>query len=221
MQNIVIVGVGPGLGLSLARRFGGSADNVALIARRQDALDEYVDELAEQNIRAVGFAADVTKEDDMRTTFINIKQKLGDIDVLIYNAARVQPVSALDTSAALTEEHMQVNVLGGIRAAEQVLPDMLKHGRGTILFTGGGRSGLTALPMVTPLSIGKSGLRSYAHCLHDEVKAHGVFVGMLSVEGVIQEGTYYAPDHIAEAYYTFYQQQDRKEVFYINPDDVS
>ena len=42
MSTIVIVGAGPLLGMGLAKKFGREGFAVALVARRQEALDEYV-----------------------------------------------------------------------------------------------------------------------------------------------------------------------------------
>lgn len=214
MKTLVIAGVGPGLGLSLAKRFGAEGFQVGLVARDKDKLARYAKELKGQGIHALGFAADVTQEAAVKTAFDAIVRTMGEIDVFIYNAARIQMISALDTTAEVTNEHLQVNLLGAIRCARQLVPSMIERGSGTLLFTGGGGSGLSVLPIVTPLSIGKSGLRSYVHCLHQELADKGVFAGMLSVDGVIKEGTHFAPDNIADAYYAFYAKSDGVETFY-------
>src|SRR5699024_4728944 len=69
---------------------------------------------------------------------------------------------------------------------------------------------------LTTLSIGKSGLRSYAHCLHDELKDQGVYVGMLSIAGVIEEGTHFSPGNIADEYFDMYERRDVAERFYVD-----
>ncbi|MFF9508715.1 SDR family NAD(P)-dependent oxidoreductase [Streptomyces sp. NPDC014724] len=59
MPTIAIVGAGPGLGLSIAKVFGGHGYDVALLSRTKDKLDSLVAELAETGITAEGFATDV------------------------------------------------------------------------------------------------------------------------------------------------------------------
>ncbi len=58
MTTFALVGAGPGLGLAAARRFGKAGHTVALLSRssRQDNL---VHELAQEDIQARGFTADV------------------------------------------------------------------------------------------------------------------------------------------------------------------
>jgi short-subunit dehydrogenase len=214
MDTLVIVGAGPGLGLSLAKKFGLGNFKVALIARRQQKLNEYVSILKKMQIDAEGFKADVSVEHEIQNAFDGIRHKFGEIDVLIYNAAIMRPVSAAQTTAELASKHLQVNLLGGISCAQQVISEMTERKQGSILFTGGGQADLFAIPFLTTLSISKSGLRSYAHCLHDELSKKGVFVGMLTITGMIKEGTSFSPDHIAEAYYDMYVRKDTVETFY-------
>lgn len=217
MSTLVIVGVGPGLGLSLAKRFGKEKFKVALIARRENELKNYVSDLSGMGIEAAYFPADVADERQLQKSFVEIKKKFGFIDVLIYNAAIIQPVSAAGATAEIVRNHMQVNLIGAVSSVQQVVAEMIEEKRGAILFTGGGHSELSAISFLTTLSLGKSALRSYAHCLHDELAEQGVYAGMLSIAGIIKEGTYFSPDRIADSYYDLYNKRDEVERFYIDP----
>lgn len=216
MSTLVIVGAGPGLGLSLAKKFGKKNFNVALIARNQESLDNFQSSLSEMNIKSAGFAADVTNEQQLADAFSQVRETFGQIDVLIYNAGVIAPVSAAQTTAQLANQHLQVNIIGGISSAQQVIPEMVERQQGTIFFTGGGATELTVTPILTTLSIGKSGLRSYAHCLHEELAGQGVYVGMLSIAGVIEQGTYFSADNIADEYVDMYEKRDVAERFYVD-----
>ena len=221
MSTLVIVGAGPGLGLSLAEKFGKKDFNVALIARNQDRLDTLQASLTDMNIKSAGFSADVTNEQQIADAFTQVRETFGQIDVLVYNAGVIAPVSAAETTADIANQHMQVNIIGGISSAQQVIPEMIERKQGTIFFTGGGASELTVTPILTTLSIGKSGLRSYAHCLHEELSDQGVYVGMLSIAGVIEEGTYFSADNIADEYLDMYEKQDVAERFYVDESEDS
>lgn len=216
MSTLVIVGAGPGLGLSIAKKFGKKNFNVALIARNQESLDNFQSSLSEMNIKSAGFAADVTNEQQIADAFSQVRATFGQIDVLVYNAGVIAPVSAAETTAQIANQHMQVNIIGGISAAQQVIPEMTERQHGTIFFTGGGATELTVTPILTTLSIGKSGLRSYAHCLHEELAGQGVYVGMLSIAGVIEQGTYFSADNIADEYVDMYEKRDVAERFYVD-----
>lgn len=221
MSTVVIVGAGPGLGLSLAKKFGEKNFNAALIARNQDNLDSFQASLSAMNIKSAGFAADVTDEQQLAEAFAQVRETFGQIDVLIYNAGVIAPVSAAETTAHLANQHLQVNIIGGIASAQQVIPEMVERQQGAIFFTGGGATKLTVTPLLTTLSIGKSGLRSYAHCLHEELESQGIYVGMLSVAGVIEDGTFFSPDNIADEYVDMYEKRDAAERFYSSESEDS
>ena len=56
--SCVVVGVGPGLGLAIARRFARGGFDVALISRDQSKLDAMCVTLESVGYRARGFAGD-------------------------------------------------------------------------------------------------------------------------------------------------------------------
>src|SRR5580704_17592796 len=58
-KTIAVFGAGPGMGRSVARRFGREGFQVALVARNQTRLDAYTGELAADGITAAGFAGDL------------------------------------------------------------------------------------------------------------------------------------------------------------------
>jgi short-subunit dehydrogenase len=59
MPTIAIVGAGPGMGLSIAKVFGGHGFQVALISRHKDKLDTLVAQLTDSGITTDAFPADV------------------------------------------------------------------------------------------------------------------------------------------------------------------
>ena len=58
-KTLAVVGAGPGLGLSIAKRFGAAGFQVALLARNADRLDQLVGELDGQGVTARAYVADV------------------------------------------------------------------------------------------------------------------------------------------------------------------
>ncbi len=53
-----LVGAGPGLGLAIAQTFGREGYQIALLARRPEALKEYTNTLSRAGIAASGFSVD-------------------------------------------------------------------------------------------------------------------------------------------------------------------
>ena len=121
----VIVGVGPGVGLAVAKRFAREDFSIALIARRQGALDKYVLEMNQLGFNDVrAYSADVSDFKQIENTFAQINQDLGSTDVLVYNAAVLKAGYPSKSSPERLVEEFKVNVAGALSAVQQVLPVM-------------------------------------------------------------------------------------------------
>ncbi|MFJ6651064.1 SDR family NAD(P)-dependent oxidoreductase [Streptomyces sp. NPDC091290] len=127
--------------------------------------------------------------------------------MVVYNAAAVRP----DTVGELTHrDHLDtyaVNVLGALTAAAHLLPGMARRGGGTFVVTGG-------MPEMKPeyvsLSLGKAEVRALVELLDAEYAPAGVHVATVTVGGVVEPGTAYDPDDIAEHYWGLYTQSREK-----------
>ncbi|MFV5314309.1 SDR family NAD(P)-dependent oxidoreductase [Priestia megaterium] len=213
MKNIVIVGVGPGLGMSIAKKFGKNGFRVALIARNEEKLNQLVIELEQLGIEAASFQADILNKDQISLAFATIKEKYGFIDVVEYS-----PTPSIDTvtnALDVTEENalyqFQFNVLGAISSIREVLPDMLDKQSGALLFTTGGAA-VNPVPMMGNVGIAVSGLRNYIFNLNSELKDKGIYAGHISI-GIWMQPNSGVQDKIADIWYDMYTKRDRVEEF--------
>lgn len=96
----VIVGMGPGMGMALARRFGREGHRLGLLARRADALQALVDQLKAEGLDAHGHAVDAGDPAAVKKTLAHANP-----DALIYNASifREAVPSELDPEVFVTE----------------------------------------------------------------------------------------------------------------------
>jgi short-subunit dehydrogenase len=87
-QRIFITGASAGLGEGMARRFAAQGRDLALVARRQDRLDELKKELldAHPGIRVETAALDVDDVDAVAAVVPELAGRLGGIDRFIANA---------------------------------------------------------------------------------------------------------------------------------------
>lgn len=204
-----IIGVGPGLGMALARRFGSEGMTLALVARAQERLDRYREELAELSIEAVTATADAGDDESLSEALGQLHSDHGDPRVLIYNAAKMNQKDLVDLTAQEVHQELQIGVEGALTAARQVLPAMRAKGEGTLLFTGGGAAA-QPIPSVGLLSASKAALRMVALTLAEELKDSGVRVGTVTIYGAIQPGTHFDPDRIAERYWQLHSGEARE-----------
>ncbi|WP_416435431.1 SDR family NAD(P)-dependent oxidoreductase [Priestia megaterium] len=213
MKNIVIVGAGPGLGMSIAKKFGKNGFRVALIARNEEKLNQLVIELEQLGIEAASFQADILNKAQISLAFATIKEKYGFIDVVEYS-----PTPSIDTvtnALDVTEENalyqFQFNVLGAISSIREVLPDMLDKQSGALLFTTGGAA-VNPVPMMGNVGIAVSGLRNYIFNLNSELKDKGIYAGHISI-GIWMQPNSGVQDKIADIWYDMYTKRDRIEEF--------
>ena len=130
-----VVGVGPGLGAALARRFA-KEYAVALVARGADKLAAFAKTIEAGGGKALAVAADMAKPDDIGAAFEKIRHELGEVDALLYNAAMRPFGKLMDTKPSTFENTWRVSVFGAFLSAQAVVPSMLKRGSGVIIFTG-------------------------------------------------------------------------------------
>lgn len=200
-----IVGVGPGVGMAVARRFAREGYHVALVGRTAASLESYRKTLAGEGFAADSFVADAAKPDDLARVLEQIRTRIGPIDVLVYNAYQGARGRLVDLGADAIRADLAVNVVGAIVASQTVAQSMRNRRAGTILPTGGGLA-FKPLPELGSLALGKAALRSIAFSLHEEMKPHNVHVAMLTIAGFVSPDSHLSPHAIAEHFWELHQQ---------------
>jgi NAD(P)-dependent dehydrogenase (short-subunit alcohol dehydrogenase family) len=203
----IIVGVGPGLGLELARTFAGAGHPVAMLARDKAKLDGYAAELASIGPDVRGYVTDAADPVNLRSAIRAAIAELGATDALVYNVGVLRPDSPTGGDDQDWTDNLAVNVLGARVAADAVLPS-LRDGRGSLLFTGGGYA-LHPSAKFSSLSVGKAALRAYAQILHDQQAGTGVHAASVTITAEIGSGDpRFDPAVIAAAYLKLHQQPE-------------
>jgi NAD(P)-dependent dehydrogenase (short-subunit alcohol dehydrogenase family) len=86
---------------------------------------------------------------------------------------------------------------------QSTIPNMLERGERSILLTGGGLALYPSADAPT-LSIAKTGIRSLAATLHQELQQTGIRVGTVTVCGEVNPGGAFAPDLTADALWSLH-----------------
>lgn len=212
----VVVGAGPGVGLAVAKRFGREGFQLALVARRAEALAQYTAELEQTGLAAYAFPADAADFASLAQALAQIKAQHGSPEVLVYNAALIKPEPPSTLPVENLTAAFRVNVAGALVCAQQVIPEMKARQRGTILFTGGGLA-LNPYPGYASLAASKAALRNLTYSLGADLEADGIQVATVTIAGFVQPGTHFDPDLIAEKYWELHCQppgQREREIVY-------
>ncbi|MFD6989211.1 SDR family NAD(P)-dependent oxidoreductase [Streptomyces sp. NPDC059943] len=216
MPTIAIVGAGPGLGLSIAKVFGGHGFDVALISRTKTNLDALIAELTEAGITAEGFPADVADHAQVSGALDAAIARFGRIDVLEFSPhAGLSMSSPKEVTVNTLRPQIDTLLYGAVAAVQTVLPGMLQAGSGTLLFTTGGGA-INPYPMLATVNIAQAGQRNWAVNLHNTLADEGIYAANVAINLMIgaeaPEGVpHRAPDEIALDYWTLHTDRAQAE----------
>lgn len=221
----IVIGAGPGLGLSLIRRFAREGLSVGFVARRAEAVAKYQRALDAEGLDTLGLVADAADPESLRAALDELQSRHGAPKLAVYNAAIIEP-SRFVTPSGIDEaryadapgwrargepmdedalvESFRANVVGALTLARHVTPDMIARRRGTLILTGGV---LAFGPWIewAGVSLGKAALRSLGHSLALELAPKGVQVATVAIHGTMARGTPYDPDLVAGAYWEIHR----------------
>ena len=207
----LVVGVGPGLGAALGRRFAKAGMKVALASRRLEPVQEIANEYG-----ANAYACDATSEQSVLDLYAAVDRDFGAPTVVVYNASGRVRGSVLDIEVDTFREAWDRACLGGFIVAREAGRRMVKNGRGTILFTGATAS-VKSYGQSAGFAVGKFGLRALSFSMARDLGPKGIHVAHVIVDGGIH-GPHHAkesdqpehhllePDAIAETYYHLHAQ---------------
>jgi len=185
-KTIAIFGAGPGLGASVAARFGAEGYRVALVARRAEPLQARVAELASAGIEAAAFPADLGRLDGIPALVRAIEERFGAIDVAVYAPvpSMFGFVPATEVSAQVLQAVADLFLYAPVEVARAVLPGQLERGDGAVVIVGG-LSALMPVPGLAAIGPVMAAARNYALVLNAEAKARGIYAGSVSIGAMI------------------------------------
>ncbi len=130
---VLISGVGPALGTTLARRCARDGADLVLAARTAERLDDVAKEITDSGRRAVAVSTDITDDEQVQNLVEASLAAYGRVDVLINNAFRVPSMRPLaDTTFEHIRDAIELTVLGALRLIQGLTP-ALAEAKGSIV----------------------------------------------------------------------------------------
>jgi NAD(P)-dependent dehydrogenase (short-subunit alcohol dehydrogenase family) len=176
-KRALVTGGSRGIGKAIARVLAEEGADVALLARKPDALAATVAELStETGCKVVGVQADTTSDEQVRAAVAQAVQQLGGpIDILVNAAAEpagfAGPPPLADISGAFFHAEMDTKVMGYVRCAREVAPGMKAAGWGRIVNI----SGLAARSTGNAVgSMRNVAVAAFTKNIADELGPHGI-----------------------------------------------
>jgi NAD(P)-dependent dehydrogenase (short-subunit alcohol dehydrogenase family) len=198
-NHLLLIGAGPGVGAAVVRRFGREGFRGTLISR--SGTPDLASELRDGGLEIEAIAADIADLDGYRGTLERIFDAPGAPGVVVYNAALLDPGEILDAGVEQMRTAHDVDVIGAVVAAQVAAPVLRAAGGGTLLATSGGFADVP-VPALATLSIGKAAMRSAQTLIAAGVAEDGIHAASVTIVGVVEPGTDFDPDKIAELFWT-------------------
>jgi NAD(P)-dependent dehydrogenase (short-subunit alcohol dehydrogenase family) len=120
---VVVAGIGPGLGRSIAVRSAEHGADVVLAARTESRLHEVAAEVKSLGRRALAVPTDITDADAAQRLVQATLDQFGRADAFVHNALAMPPIKdllAVDLDAMTTA--FQANVVGALRLSRLFAP---------------------------------------------------------------------------------------------------
>ena len=208
---VVIVGAGSGIGYHTAARFGKAGFHVILTARNKERLETLSSRLKKSGVNTSYVVMDAASEPVVKQFADTLKEQGTAVEAVLFNAVGGTPDVPSELSTAVVMQDLQVSIGGMLHVFQHLRP--LFTEKAAFIVTGGAFALEPYAPFAS-LSLNKAAQRNLTRSLHKEMKEKGIFVGTVTIAGMVKEGTFFSPENIAETIYKFYKERPGYETVY-------
>jgi len=190
-----VIGAGDFIGAAIARKFAAEGYTVFAGRRTAEKLEPLKHEIEAAGGACFARALDARKEEDI-TAFLNEADAHAPLEVVIANPGANVNFPILETTERVFFKVWEMACKAGFLSGREAARIMLKHGRGSIFFTGAtaslrGGSGYAAFASA------KAGLRAVAQAMARELGPQNIHVAHLVIDAGVD--TAFVRERIAAA----------------------
>jgi len=177
----IITGASSGIGYASAKLFAKKGAKVVLAARRRDELEKLAKTIHQQGGEAVSLAGDVCEEEYAEALVQYAVAEFGGLDIAFNNAGTLGALGKATTDTTYTDwQHtIHTNLTSAFFAAKYQLPEMMKRGGGSMIFTSSFVGHTVGMPQMAAYAASKAGLVGLTQALATEYGANGIRVNAL------------------------------------------
>jgi NAD(P)-dependent dehydrogenase (short-subunit alcohol dehydrogenase family) len=176
---VVVAGVGPGLGRSIALQCAKAGADVVLAARTEARLAEAADEVKQLGRRTLQVGTDINSDESAQHLVDATLGEFGRIDALINNAFATPPLGPLQTvDFDQTRAGFETNVLGALRLTRMFVP-ALTESQGNVVMINSSVLRHSSMPYGA-YKMAKSALLALAQSLSTELGPQGIRVNSVA-----------------------------------------
>lgn len=180
MKNIIVTGTSRGIGLETVKKLAAQGHNVLAISRKLS--DELV---GMTNVTCL--SVDITKEEDLKKVIVFVKDKWGQIDILINNAGAIVNKPFEQLTKDDFDSVYQVNVFGVARLIQLCIPFMKVNSHVVTISSMGGVQGVMKFGGLAAYSSSKGAVTILSELLAEEYKESGISFNVIALGAVQTE----------------------------------
>jgi len=177
-KKVIVTGASSGIGRATAKLFLNAGATVALVGRRESALEGAKAETTAESGKAILLAADLADEKQCEACINQATETMGGLDVLINAAGILKSGRIEDTSLELWDEMMNIN-LRSVFHLMKLATAHLERSRGNIVNVSS-VTGPRSFPGVLAYCVSKAALDQLTRCAALELAAKGVRVNAVN-----------------------------------------
>ncbi|MCY4381860.1 MAG: SDR family NAD(P)-dependent oxidoreductase [Nitrospinae bacterium] len=185
-RRAFVTGGGRGIGRAIALKFAEAGADVAVAARTSSEIDAVAGEIQETGRRSLAIPCDVGDSKAVDEAVQQTSRELGGVDVLVANAGALVHAPLGETTDALWDEMMRVNLNGAFYAFRAAIGGMSERGWGRLIAISS-VSGKIGGPNRSAYHAAKHGVLGLVRSVALEAAAAGVTVNAIC-PGFVETG---------------------------------
>ena len=174
-KKIWVTGASSGIGRAVAEKFAMEGWKVAVSARRKEKLDE----MASSNSNIASYPLDVVNKENCQTTFNEITEEFGDIDICFFCSGTYDPKKEKEIDLDQNKFVMNVNYFGVLNCVKSVEKYFKNKKNGQISIVSS-IAGYRGLPNSSGYGPSKAALTNFAESIYFDFKKFNVRVSVVS-----------------------------------------
>lgn len=194
--TLVVVGAGPGVSGSVARRFARDGYALGLLGVDADQLRALADELGSDAVPVETAVVDVTDVEAATAAVTALGERFGRVDVLHFNPSAFREKDPLELTVPELLEDVALGVGALLTAVQAARPFMSAGGRVTAT---GSMAADQPWHRAASLGVQKAGLRNLVHSLDRTLEPDGIRAVSVTVRGTLSREGSFTPEKVAEA----------------------
>lgn len=202
---IVVVGAGPGVSGSVARRFAREGYDVGLVGIDEQQLAQLGSQLEASGAAVRRTVADVTDGPAAAAAVRGAGEEFGRIDVLHFNPSAFREKDPLELTVAELLDDVALGVGALLTAVQAARPYLSSGGRVTVT---GSMAADKPWNRAASLGVQKAGVRNLVRSLDTTLAPDGIRAVSVTVRGTLGKDGPFTPDRVADAIWSAARQPE-------------